>query len=186
MSTEPTEQVPPAQPPASEWGATPPPAAPNRKWNMKRTVIAVVVAVGIAGAGGAAIYAASGSVASDQRNGPGAGGGPMMISGPGGGFEETQHGEFQVGEVTAVSDKSITAKSEDGYTQTYVVDSDTVLDGIEKGDSVTIVATMSGDTATAESVMERGAGMSQRRDGGNGAPPQGGPQGNTDDDTDGN
>jgi len=143
---------------------------------MKRTVIAVVVAVGIAGAGGVAIYAASGSVTTDQtggRGGPGGGGGPMVISGPGGGFDETQHGEFQVGEVTAVSDKSITAKSEDGFTQTYVVDSSTVLDGIEKGDSVTIVATTSGDTATAESVMERGAGMPQRR---NGAPPPGGPQ----------
>jgi len=166
MSTEQTDQVPPSQQPQSEWGATPPPpAAPRQKWNMKRTVIAVVVAVGIAGAGGVAIYAASGSVTTDQqgRGGPGGGGGPMIVGGPQGGFDETQHGEFQVGEVTEVSDTSITAKSEDGYTQTYVVDSDTVIEGVEKGDSVTIVATVSGDTSTAASVMERGAGMQPRR-----------------------
>lgn len=184
MSTEQPDQVPPSQQPQSEWGATPPqPAAPRQKWSMKRTVIAVVVAVGIAGAGGVAIYAASGSVAAEQQGrGPNGGGGPMIIGGPQGGFDETQHGEFQVGEVTEVSDTSITAKSEDGYTRTYVVDEDTVIEDVEKGDSVTIVATVSGDTSTAESVMERGAGMQPRRDGTNGGPQQqGGPQDDGDD-----
>jgi hypothetical protein len=144
---------------------------------VKRTVVAVAIAVGIAGAGGAAIYAASGSVSAD-RGGPG-GGGPMMIAGPAGGFDETQHGEFQVGEVTALTDDSITAKSEDGFTKTYVVDADTQLaDDVAKGDSVTIVATTEGATTTADSVMERGA-MNQRRggppQGGNGGPPNGNP-----------
>jgi hypothetical protein len=65
--------------------------------------------------------------------------------------------------VTAVSDTAITARSDDGYTHTYTIDSDTVvgngstdLSSIETGDDVTIVATVSGDTATADSLTEAG------------------------------
>jgi hypothetical protein len=187
MSTEQTEstaQQQPAQAPQpadAEWGA-PPPAAPKSKWTVKRTVIAVAVAVGIAAAGGVAIYAASGSV--DNQGGPGGGmGGPggqgngrMFMGGPMAGLEASQHGEFQTGEITAISDDSVTAKSEDGYEQTYVINSDTQkTDGIAKGDSVTIIATESNGTVTAVSVMEEGAfGNRQNGNGGNGAPPSGG------------
>jgi hypothetical protein len=168
MSTEQTDQQPPP-----EWGAAAPPPPSRPRWTVRRTVIAVAIAVGIAGAGGVAIYAASGSVTADQ--GPRGGGGPMLIGGPPGGFEETQHGEFQVGEVTELTDKSITAKSEDGFTKTYVINSDTQLPtDVAKGDSVTIVATTEGATTTADSVLPLGA-MDQRR----GGPPQngnGGPQ----------
>lgn len=158
MSTEQTQ--------TPQWGAPPPPAQPRPKWSAKRTVIAVAVAVGIAAAGGAAIYAASGSVTADQ--GPGGGGGPVIMGGPLGGDSGTDHGEFQSGEVTEITDDSITAKSDDGYTKTYTIDADTKLaDDVEKGDEVTIIATTEGDTATARSVMERGA-MPQRR----GGPPQ--------------
>lgn len=182
-----------AQPPAeqpAEWGAPPPPAESRSKWTVKRTVIAVAVAVGIAAAGGAAIYAASGSVDNTQ-GGPGGGGPGGMGGGPGNGrmmggmgaFGETQHGEFQTGEVTAISDDSITAKSEDGYEQTYVINSDTQLaDGIETGDTVTIIAATENDTATATSVLEFGTmpngGQGNNRNGGNGGngtPPSGAP-----------
>ncbi|WP_459707855.1 hypothetical protein [Actinophytocola sp. KF-1] len=136
----------------------------------------MAIAVGIAAAGGVAIYAASGST--EQAGGPGGGrggaGGPVFIGGPMGGDTGTQHGEFQTGEVTEVTDDSITAKSEDGYTKTYVVDDDTQMaDDIAKGDDVTIIATTEGSTTTAESVMEMGA-MPQRRNG-DGGPPNGGP-----------
>lgn len=155
---------------------------PKRKWSAKKLAVAVAIAVGIAGAGTAAVYAASGSTdSSTTQQGPGGtGGGPSggMGGGPGGGLtSEALHGEYVVsdgsggyttellqnGEVTAVSDTSITAKSEDGYTKTYTIDSDTVvgngstdLSSIETGDDVTIVATVSGDTATVDSLVEEG------------------------------
>ncbi|MFL6118809.1 hypothetical protein [Actinophytocola sp.] len=169
----------------SEWGARQPPAAegaqqPKRAWSPRRVVLAVAVAVGIAGAGTVAVYAASGSDSSSSaQQGPGGGTG-----GPGGGglMSQALHGEYVVsdgnggyatelmqnGAVTAVSATSITAKSDDGYTKTYTIDSDTVvgngsadLSSIETGDDVTIVATVSGDTATADSLIEAGTGQGQ-------------------------
>ena len=191
MSTEQTESTAqqPAQEPqpaAAEWGAPPPPAAPKSKWTVKRTVIAVAVAVGIAAAGGAAIYAASGSVNNNQ-GGPGGGmGGPggngrMFMGGPMAGLEESEHGEFQSGEITAISDDSVTAKSKDGFEQTYVINSDTrKTDDLAKGDSVTIIATESNGTVTAVSITEAGEfgnrqnGNRQNGNRGNGGPPTGG------------
>lgn len=158
MSTEQTE--------APQWGAPTPPPPSRRKWTVRRTVAAVAIAVGIAAAGGVAIYAASGSVTANH--GPDGGQGRMVIGGPMGTMEGVDHGEFQSGEVTAVSDTSITAKSEDGYTRTYTVDGDTMKSGdIAKGDDVTIIADADG---VAQSVVEEGA-MGPRR---GGAPPNGG------------
>ena len=51
---------------------------------------------------------------------------------------------MQTGEVTAISDTSVTATSDDGYTRTSTIDADTVLGN---GNS---------DTATADSVSEAG------------------------------
>jgi hypothetical protein len=164
----PAAPPPPNEPPPAGWGAPPPPPAKGR-WSVRRTIIAVAVAVGIAAAGGVAIYAASGST--DDQAGPGGGPGIVRGNGPvisGGPLGDTGHGEFQNGEVTEISDDSITAKSEDGYTRTYVIDSDTEMtDGIEKGDDVMIVATTSedDDTATAVMIGEQGQGMMPRRDG---------------------
>jgi hypothetical protein len=170
MSTEQTE--------TPQWGAPPPPEQPGRRWSTKRIVVAVAIAVGIAAAGGVAIYAASGSTTAD--GGRGGAGGPVFVGGPLGGMSGTDHGEFQTGEVTELTDESITAKSKDGYTKTYVIDDETQLgDGIATGDEVTVIATTEGSTSTAESVMEMGA-MPQRRDGNggrqNGGPQDGGPQ----------
>ncbi|TDV57207.1 hypothetical protein [Actinophytocola oryzae] len=167
---------------STEWGARS--AEPERRWPVRKLVIAVAVAVGIAGAGTVAVYAASDSTSSSaSQQGPGGGtGGPGgMGGGPGGGgISQALHGEYVVsdgnggygteltqnGEVIAVSDTSITAKSDDGYTRTYVIDSDTVvgdgatdLSSIATGDDVMIVATVSGDTATAESLAEAGTGQ---------------------------
>lgn len=158
------------------WGAQ---QQPKPKRSAKKLAIAVAVALGIAGAGAGVVYAASGSTSSSTEQGPGGqggmGGGPGGQSGggPGGLMSEALHGEYVVsdgngnytteilqnGEVTAVSDTSITAKSEDGYTKTYTIDSDTTSDlsSIATGDDVTITATVSGDTATVETVVEEGA-----------------------------
>jgi hypothetical protein len=153
------------------------------RWSPKKLALAVAIAVGIAGAGTVAVYAASGSgTDSSTQQGPGGMGGGRGGPGGAGLMSEALHGEYVVsddnggyttellqnGEVTAVSDTSITAKSEDGYTRTYTIDSDTVvgngstdLSSIETGDDVTIVATESGDTATVESLVEAGTAQDQ-------------------------
>lgn len=173
----PPPAAPVPQPPPAGWGAAPPPPPGRPKWTVRRTVVTVAVAVAIAAAGGVAIYAASGST--DQDAGPG-GGGPVQrgVGGPmaGGPMADTAHGEFQNGEVTELSDTSITAESDDGYTRTYVIDADTVMtDGIEKGDDVTIIATTADgatDEATATVITEQGKGMlPPRRDSRNGTTP---------------
>ncbi|QFZ17998.1 hypothetical protein [Saccharothrix syringae] len=179
MSTEPENPT---------WGDQPPPqAAPGSGWNGRRTLVAVAIAVGIAAAGGGVIYAASNSEAAQQ--GMGGPRGYMMRGGPGmvlmgGPFGDSQHGEFQNGEVTEVSDSSITVKSGDGYTQTYKIDGDTKvnggkgdLDDIKTGDPVTVVSTES----TADSIMAvgdvmRGGGDGRQQGGrppadGQGTPP---------------
>ncbi|MFM1966422.1 MAG: hypothetical protein RL134_2147 [Actinomycetota bacterium] len=65
---------------------------------------------------------------------------------------------MQEGEVTAVSATSLTVKSADGYTSTYVINSDTELerdraeDAPKVGDTVHVRATVTGSTATADDV----------------------------------
>ncbi|TDP96570.1 hypothetical protein [Labedaea rhizosphaerae] len=214
MTTEQQDRSPAPEPPAPEgqgsgqpqdqvWGAAPPPAAKAR-WSGRKTIAAVAIAVGIAGAGGAAIYAAT-------NNDSGQGGGPGGMGGPGGrgpgmgfgrGMEESLHGEFvvsdgnggylteltQTGKVTAITSTSLTAASEDGYTKTYTLDASTVvrngpqsaqLSDIEKGDTVSIVAKKNGDAATATTLIEGGQqpGAFPRRNGagGNGGGFNGGP-----------
>jgi hypothetical protein len=152
------------------WGAPPPPPEQRRRWSTRRIVVTVAVAVGIAAAGGVAIYVAGGSTPKERGlvGGPG-GGGPVIMGGP---MSELDHGEFQNGEVTEISDTSITAKSEDGYERTYTIDEGTQLGGdIEKGDEVMIMASVDGDTATAESVVDQGELMDRRSGDGGGPPP---------------
>lgn len=153
-----TEQQPP------EWGA-PQPAeqAARPSWTAKKTVAAVAIAVAIAGAGGVAIYAASGTSQQNGAGGMGPGGmGGMPPDGQGGmrgfglGTGTTTHGEFQTGEVTAISDTSVEVKSTDGYTKTYVIDADTVAEGVEKGDTVTVIASTEDGKSVASSVVEPG------------------------------
>lgn len=70
--------------------------------------------------------------------------------------ELTQHGT-----VEAASETSVTVKSEDGYTQTYVINADTKvkpsLAEVAAGDAVRISGVKNGDQATAERIVE-GAG----------------------------
>ncbi|MCR3753186.1 hypothetical protein [Lentzea californiensis] len=145
-----------------EWGAAPQPAAEpaaRPAWTAKKTVAAVAIAVAIAGAGGVAIHAAGGT--NQQTGAGGMGGAPPdgqggMRGGFGLGTGTTTHGEFQTGEVTAISDSSVEVKSTDGYTKTYVVDADTVAEGVEKGDTVTVIATTEDGKFVASSVVEPG------------------------------
>lgn len=151
MTTPTTEPV---------WGAPAPEAA---HWSLKKTLAAVGVAAVLAGAGAAVIYAASGST---EQSGHGFGGPPGPMGGPPMATSDALHGEFviadgrggytteltQTGTVTEVSDTSITARSEDGFTQTYVITADTrqSRSPIEQGDSASIraIAEDGANTAT--------------------------------------
>ncbi|WP_026256897.1 hypothetical protein [Actinopolymorpha alba] len=94
--------------------------------------------------------------------------GEFVIPKDGGGYQTllTQRGAVQ-----SVSDTSITVKSDDGYTKTYAVKADTVVnatrDGIgsvKKGTTVRVVASESGDTATALRIADESALKGLRRD----------------------
>jgi hypothetical protein len=70
--------------------------------------------------------------------------------------------ELQTGTVSAVSATSITVASADGYSRTYLLGSSTVVDNgndkissVATGHTVTVVASVSGDTATALEVDDR-------------------------------
>jgi hypothetical protein len=111
-----------------------------RSWGLRGTVAAIGVATVIAAVGGAAIYAATGGSQSitrpHQAFAPGAPP-PTDMHSPGdqpvGGT--SLHGEFvvrdgmggyatvlsQTGTVTASSPTSLTVRSDDGYSQTYVI-----------------------------------------------------------------
>jgi hypothetical protein len=179
-----TEQLPNQQLPSEggeqQWGA--PHQRPPQRWSSRKTVAAVAIAVGVAAAGGAAIYAASGSSSSSSTSQGGPGG--QMQGGPGGSqstLSSALHGEYvvsdgnggytteltQTGTVTDISSTSLTAKSEDGYTKTYTIDSGTAvgnnaaLSSIATGDTVTVVAKVSGTTATADTLTEGTTGAAQ-------------------------
>jgi hypothetical protein len=105
----------------------------------------------------------------------GFGGGPGFALGLGGGVGGVVHGQLTVpksgggyetvdvqqGTVSAVSSASITVKSADGFTATYVVTSKTLVDAqaagigsVKKGDTIFVTATVSGSTATAANVLD--------------------------------
>lgn len=154
-----TEEQPP------EWGAPQP--AQRTPWNVKKTIAAVAIAVGITAAGGVAIYAASGTNQQNEgQGGPGGMGGapPNGNRGNGSMFGSVTHGEFQSGEVTSISDSSLEVKSTDGYTKSYVIDADTVFEGVQQGDKVTVIAATEDGKTVASSVVEpgqRGQGQQQ-------------------------
>jgi hypothetical protein len=163
------------------WGA---PQPPPRRWGLRETAAAVAVAAVIAALGGAAIYAATeGSSQSfggpHQAFGPGGGmpGGPvgpgqhagMGGPGPDAVGATSLHGEFvvrdgaggyttvvtQTGAVTAISPTAIAVRSEDGFSQTYVIPTTAGNAGAPPfavNDQVVIRATRNGQTATVTNI----------------------------------
>jgi hypothetical protein len=84
--------------------------------------------------------------------------GEFVVPRSGGGY---QTDDTQRGSVTAVSTSSITVKSADGFTKTYKVTSSTLVDAqrdgigsIKNGHQVSVLATVSGGTATATSIQD--------------------------------
>ncbi|RSM40291.1 hypothetical protein DMB66_57355 [Actinoplanes sp. ATCC 53533] len=126
---------------------------------------------GFAGAGGQGSTGGQAPGGGQAPTGGGRGGG----LGGGGGTAAALHGtyvvsdgnggyvtqESQTGTVSAVSATSITVKSVDGYSKTYVVGTSTTVDNgadqiadVATGHTVRVVATVSGNTATATTVTD--------------------------------
>lgn len=156
---------------------------PKRTGNRIATVIiAIVAAIVLVGGGIAVALAVNGDSSNNAGTGtsgsaPGGSGG---LNGPGGfggtaGLSGALHGDFtatgdngtyvtkrlQSGTVTAVGATAITAKSADGHSTTFVVGSSTTVDNgvdaigdVKTGDTVTVVGTVSGDSATATSIVD--------------------------------
>lgn len=151
----------------------------DKRWRIAGTVAAVAVTTTAGGVAWAATSAdptpspspsASPSAPSNQP-GPGKGLGHRGEFGLGGAL----HGEFVVpkdgggyqtvatqrGEVTAVSKDSITVKSEDGYSRTYTLTEDTLvnaardgIDDVKVGNTVQVTAVVADGKATASSVND--------------------------------
>jgi hypothetical protein len=160
----------------SVWSAPEP--AP-RRWRLRQTAGAVGVAAVIAGFGGAAIYAATESNSHFmgwplQMSGASGGGpsgphaGPIGGPGPAAVGATSLHGEFvlpdgkggyateltQTGTVTAISPTSISVRSVDGYSQTYVIPPTAGAAGapFAVNDQVVVRATRTGQTATVTNI----------------------------------
>ena len=160
------------------WGV---PQPSPKRWGWRESAAALAVAAVIAALGGAAIYAAT--TGSSHTFGPphqafGPGGVPQ--GGPGGqhgniggpGPAElgatSLHGEFvvpdgpgryttvltQTGTVTAISPSSLTVRSEDGFSQAYVIPSTASNAGppFAVDDQVIVRATRNGQTATVTNI----------------------------------
>jgi hypothetical protein len=103
----------------------------------------------------------------DRGFGMGAGiHGSFVTPKQGGGYQTV---ESQRGTVTGVSTSSITVRSEDGFTSTYVVTADTIVhatrDGIgsvKAGDEVAVTAIKGSSDSTAVMIMDR-TGMDSSR-----------------------
>jgi hypothetical protein len=84
--------------------------------------------------------------------------GQFVVAKPGGGYQTV---DVQDGQVTAVSTTSITVKSSDGFTKTYVVTSSTMVDAqrdgigsVKVGNQASVLATVSGSTVTATNIAD--------------------------------
>jgi hypothetical protein len=84
--------------------------------------------------------------------------GEFVVPKDGGGYQTVA---TQRGQVTAVSKDSITVKSEDGYSRTYAITEDTLvnaardgIDDVKTGNTVTVFAVVAGGKATAATIND--------------------------------
>jgi hypothetical protein len=84
--------------------------------------------------------------------------GQFVVAKPGGGYETV---DIQRGKVTAVSGSSVTLRSADGFTGTYAIKSSTIVDAqrngigsVKAGNQASLLATVSGGSATAASIQD--------------------------------
>ena len=158
---------------------SPPPAARRSPW-MRLLIVAAVAGTVAAIAGLALAQTPTPTPTPTPSPSPSPGSqpgkpGPGHFLGKGGPGGPGIHGEFtvpapnggyqtiatQAGQVTAVDPSSITLKSEDGYTKTYTVDDNTLVNAgrngigsVNTGDQARVMAVVSGDTAHAVDVVD--------------------------------
>jgi hypothetical protein len=84
--------------------------------------------------------------------------GQLTVPKSGGGYQTV---DVQSGTVSAVSASSVTVNSKDGFTATYAVTSSTAVDAkaagiasVKQGDTIFIIAKVSGTTATAGNIFD--------------------------------
>jgi hypothetical protein len=84
--------------------------------------------------------------------------GEFTTAAPGGGYQVMA---MQVGDATAVSATSVTVKSKDGYSRTYAVNDNTLVNAgnvgigdVKTGDTVRVMAVVKDGTANAVRVMD--------------------------------
>lgn len=137
-------------------------------WGMRKTIGAVAVAAAVAGVGGAAIAAATETGYHPNSGGFGGPAGPPpsahhISSDPlplhGENVVADDHGGFstlvtQTGTITAISPTAVTARSADGFMQTYVIHQ---VEGANAppfavGDPIVITATRKGETTTVSTM----------------------------------
>jgi hypothetical protein len=178
----------PPLPPTPDEGPDAIANGPERSTKARRAGTVAAGVVLALGAGGVAYAAGSSGATATPRgygaegaNGYGApGGGPGggHLGGRGGfGFGlggGVLHGEatvkdgdsatktvfVQQGSITAITATSLTVKSTDGFSKTYVLDADTkklTPDTLAVNDTVGVLADVAGSTATATRVVEQGA-----------------------------
>jgi hypothetical protein len=152
----------------------------EKRWRVAGTLAAVAVTTAAGGVAWATTNADTTPSPSASPSAPASPGAPDPGKGPGGagrhgelGMMGALHGEYVVekngggyqtvasqrGEVTAVSKDSITLKSADGYSKTYALTTDTLVnatrDGIasvKTGNQVNVSALVAAGTYTATSV----------------------------------
>ncbi|MEV0290587.1 MULTISPECIES: hypothetical protein [unclassified Kribbella] len=148
----------------------------DNRWRAAGTVAAVAATTVAGGVAGGVAWASTGDSTPAPSTSPSQQG-QQQDRGPGprgGLLGDALHGEFvtskdgggyqtiatQKGEVTALTDTSITLKSADGYTRTYTINSDTKInrDGkiadLKTGETVRLRAVVAGETATATQVTD--------------------------------
>jgi hypothetical protein len=209
---QPAESAPQTWTPPAEQATATAGNAPAAK-SGKATMIGAILAVAVASAGVTAgvMSAIGGSGGTTATAGPGGGLGQGQGQGQGGrggtfggaaggGNTVALHGTSvisdgnggyltqitQTGTVSAVSSSSITVKSQDGYSKTYVVSSSTSIDnGADKiasvvaGHTVRIVGTSANAKVTATTITDTNLATvgQQNQAGQNGQPPNGVPGG---------
>lgn len=185
-------------------------------WPARKVIGAVVIAAVIVGGGTAVAIAATAPTPSSTQQptaGGVSGGGTGGNTGRGGEYPaagavtNALHGDFvvqtntggyatdrlQTGKVTRVSSTAISLTSPDGYASSYVVTTSTLINRgqtkiteVKTGDTVTVLATLSGKTATATTLIDArrssdaGTGLGPGGAGGTGSGAQGGMQPNND------
>jgi hypothetical protein len=151
----------------------------EKRWRVVGTVAAVAATTAAGGVAWAATGADPTPSPSASPSAPASPGAPDQGKGPGRhgefGMMGALHGEYVVekdgggyqtiatqrGEVTAVSKDSITVKSADGYSKTYAVTADTLvnaardgIDSVKTGNTVNVSAIVADGKATATSVSD--------------------------------